>query len=205
MDSRKFADKMMPFLEKYNNYTDKEKIVAHYGLETLYILVTKMFLITIISLFFGITKEIYIFTFFYAFLRTYTGGMHLQTNFGCSLMTCTIIFFSTFLAIFLDINFLIQILVFTIGLYNFYKYSPADTNKKPIINKEKRKKRKINSIILTILYLIACLLINNNFIKNCIIISVFLNVLLIHPIIYRIFKQTYNNYIIYEKMNRRNV
>ena len=76
----KFADAVMPFLEKYNNYTEKDKIIAHYGLETIYMLVTKLIIITIISLILGITREFYILLFFYGLLRLYAGGLHLSRN-----------------------------------------------------------------------------------------------------------------------------
>ena len=57
MKAKQFADKMMLFFKKYKKYSHKEEVTVHYGLQTIYILITKTIFVTILSLFLGITKE----------------------------------------------------------------------------------------------------------------------------------------------------
>lgn len=203
MDSRKFADKMMPFLEKYNNYTDKEKIVAHYGLETLYILVTKMFLIIIMSFIFGIFYETLIFCIIHSILRANAGGIHLKSGIACTFFSLTTFLGTTFFSIYVPIKGYLAGFVFIISFYLFLKYSPADTNKKPIIGAEKRKKRKIYSLITISIFGIIYYLNQNTFLGNCIIYTILLNAVLITPLIYKIFRSPYRNYLIYENLKRK--
>ena len=202
MDSKKFADKLMPFLEKHNKYTDKERIVVHYGLETLYVNISKAIIITIFSLFLGITLEMYCFIFVYGLLRTYMGGIHLKTSLGCTVYSGTIFIISTILSLNLDIFLQIGIFIILIGLFIAYKYSPADTSRKPILNKDLRKRRKKISCMLISIYLIIYILNINSILNNFIVFAVLINSILIHPITYKLMKQNYNNYLVYEKMKK---
>ena len=76
-----------------------------------------------------------------------------------------------------------------------FKNAPADTKKRPIVNKKRRLIYKITSTILTISYGIMSFLIKNNYIVNCLILSMIMQNFMIAPTIYKIFKLPYNNYI----------
>ncbi len=203
MSSRKFADAVMPFLEKYNNYTEKDKIIAHYGLETIYMLVTKLIIITIISLILGITREFYILLFFYGLLRLYAGGLHLSNSLGCTILSIIMILGGAYLCIYASIDTSYRIIIAGIAISVFSLYSPADTNKKPIIKESQRIKRKIKSILLSFLYLILLFNIKNNFMLNVLTYSLLIQSLLISPSVYKLFNQPYNNYVVYGNYKRK--
>ena len=78
-----------------------------------------------------------------------------------------------------------------------FKNSPADTHKKPIINKKKRKMYKYISTCLAIIYSIIILFIKNQIFCNYLLISLILQNIMISPVTYKIFKLPYNNYITY--------
>lgn len=202
MDSQKFADSLMPFLEKYNKYTDKEKIVVHYGLETLYVNISKAIIITFFSLFLGITLEMYCFIFIYGLLRTYMGGVHLKTSLGCTIFSGTIFILPTIISLNIDIFWQLGLPILLTGLLIAYKYSPADTSRKPILNKDLRKRRKKISCILISIYIIIYILNFNIILNNFIVFAVLINSIIIHPITYKLMKQNYNNYLIYENMKK---
>lgn len=197
MNSKMFADKMMPFLQKYINYSDRDKHKVHYGLEVIYILITKMILITIFSLFLGITKEMYIFLLFYSLLRMYSSGIHLSTSLGCTIFSSVMLLGFTELA--LNTHMLLEQRIVISGLVMvlFALYSPADTIKKPLIHEEKRKSNKIISSFICYIYLLLIFLIKDSFILNCITYSMILQTILICPATYKLFKQPYNNYMNY--------
>ena len=92
-------------------------------------------------------------------------------------------------------------IIFTIGILLF---SPADTKKRPIINKKRRKIYKILSTIISIIYVILSVIIKNNYIENCLIFSIILQNILISPITYKIFNLPYNNYKEYTKTHGLN-
>ena len=76
-------------------------------------------------------------------------------------------------------------------------YAPADTEKRPIVSKARRQTYKIISIIISISYMIISLSINNNFISNSLLLSLLLELIMINPLTYKIYKQPYNNYKTY--------
>lgn len=194
MSSKTFADKMILFLDRYKNYSEKDKRIVHYGLETIYIFITKLLFITIISLFLGITKDMYVFILFYFLLRYYSSGMHLSTSIGCTLFSTLLFIIIPFLCRCTNINLGMRIIISGITFIIYGIYSPADTNKKPIINIEKRKKLKIKTIILCTVYLILILVLKENYILNAITYALIVQSFFVSPIAYKLFKQPYNNY-----------
>lgn len=203
MNSKKFADSVMPFLEKYNSYTDKDKIIAHYGLETLYILTTKMIIITLISVLFGITKEMFIFLLFYSVLRSYAGGLHLSSSIECTILSSIILIGLPIVCKNIIIIESLRIIIIGFSICLFALYSPADTYKKPLIKEEKRVKLRLLSFIMCILYFISSLIIEDDYILNNIALSLFLEGVLITPFTYKLFKQPYNNHLIYGSIKKK--
>ena len=78
-----------------------------------------------------------------------------------------------------------------------FTYAPADTKKRPIINKKKRLRMKLISTIIAIIYTSICLFIKSNFILNTLMFSLVLEAGMILPITYKVFRLPYNNYINY--------
>lgn len=199
MNSRIFADKGIIFLKKYNTYTEKEELLAHYGLETIYILITKTIFVTIISLLIGITKEMYIFILFYGLLRLFASGIHMKKSIYCTIFSTIILIGFPLLSIYTTINYGIKIIVLGIGIICFGLYSPADTHRKPLINSKKRYQLKIKSSIVLFIYSILLTIIKDNFLSNVIVYSIVLETILILPITYKLFNMPYNNYLNYKE------
>lgn len=194
VSSKIFANKTLIFLKKYKDYTDREERIVHYGLETIYIFITKMIFITILSLFFKITKEMYTFIFFYLFLRLYSSGMHLSTGHGCTIFSSILFIGIPFICKYVELDLGIRIIISGITFCIFAWYSPADTHRKPIIQEEKRKKLKLKTAIVCAIYLTLILLIKNEYVLNCINFALIMQSIMILPITYKIFKQPYANY-----------
>ena len=92
-----------------------------------------------------------------------------------------------------------KILLCIINILLIYKWSPADTEKRPIVSKKRREIYKTLSTIIAITFSFISILISNQFISNCLLFSLILENLLISPITYKLFKLPYNNYITYLK------
>ena len=81
------------------------------------------------------------------------------------------------------------------------KNSPADTKKRPIVSPKRRLTYKLISTILAIIFVILSVIIKNNFISNCLVFGLILQNVLISPLTYKIFKQPYNNYKEFLRLN----
>lgn len=100
--------------------------------------------------------------------------------------------------------FIIKLILGIVCVLLIYKNSPADTEKRPIVNPKRRKKFKIISVIIATSYVIISFFVNN-FISNSLLFSLLVEVIFISPLTYKIFKLPYNNYINYLEGDEENV
>ena len=73
-------------------------------------------------------------------------------------------------------------------------YAPADTEKRPLTNKRKRLIRKVFSCILALIYSVFVILLNGSYLSNLFLSALIIEAILISPVIYKIFGDSYNNY-----------
>ncbi len=179
---------------KYPEYTNTKLEEIKYGIESLYLTITKMIILIILSIIFNIKKEFIIFLLLYNGIRIFAFGLHAKKSSWC--LISSIIFFIVLPIIlkFIIINKFVISILGSILLINYYKYSPADTRKRPIVNVKIRLKYKYLSCIIVIIYLFIALIINNIYISNLLFSAVLLEGLLINPYIYKLFGFTYDNY-----------
>lgn len=187
--------KIMNFI-KINNpkYNDEQLEVIQYGLESIYITITKSFIIFFIAFILGIVKELLIFMLFYNLIRMPAFGLHATKSSYC-LISSTIIFIgATFLAKSLFIPIHIKIILNCLIILAIYNWAPADTHKRPIVSKKRREIYKTLSTIIAVVFSFISILITNQFIANCLILSTIVECFMISPYIYRLFKLPYDNY-----------
>ena len=190
----KFLDSSIIFIKKYGNYDEKDIKKLRYGLEGLYLTWTKVIIITLIALLLGIIKEVFIILILFNFLRYFGFGFHAEKSSHCLILS-TIMFVIIpyiFLNFTITTEVFLLISVFCIMLISIY--SPADTIKRPLKNKKKRIIRKILNLIVAILYVVIGLILNDHYINTLILISLIIEVFVIIPTTYKVFKQPYNNY-----------
>jgi len=192
-------NKCMSYIKNHTNYNQVKIKEIEYGLISIYLTISKMIFITLMSIVLGLFKEMLIFMIFFNMLRTFAFGMHATKSWIC-LISSTICFIGIpIVSMYLNINIIIKIIICSICIILMFKNAPADTKKKPIINKKKRIVYKVLSTILAIIFSIIAITINNQFISNSLIFALILENCLISPLIYKLFKLPYNNYITYLK------
>ena len=189
----------MKYIEKKTDY-DKIKLAEiKYGLEAIYLMFEKLIFITIIALILGIFKEMVIYMLIYNLIRMPSFGLHATKSWMC-LVSSTILFIGIpYLCIYLSIPIYLKIIIGILGICFMLKNAPADTKKKPIVNKKRRKIYKILSTILAIIFCLLSIFIKDNFISNCFLLALVLQNFMISPMVYKIFKLPYNNYITFLK------
>lgn len=184
----------MNYILKYNHYDEIKKEELRYGLVAIYLLVTKLIIILILSIILGIFKEVVIFTVLYIPIRAVSFGLHATKSWIC-LIASTIIFIGLpFISKYLEMPIYIKSLIGIIAILLMFKNSPADTHKRPIVNKKRRLFFKYSSVIIALIYTTLALFINNRFIANSLLFSLIIQCFLTSPLIYKLFKLPYNNY-----------
>lgn len=189
----------MNYIKKYNNYDEVKLKEIEYGLVSIYLTFSKIIIISIIALILGMFKEMIIFMIFFNILRTTGFGLHATKSWICLLSSIIIFIGFPLVCINLNINVYLKIVICCLCTILMYKNAPADTHKKPIVNKKRRLIYNMISTVFAIIFSFIAILIDNQFISNCLVFSLILENLLISPTIYKLFKLPYNNYITYLK------
>ncbi|MDD2518631.1 MAG: accessory gene regulator B family protein [Bacilli bacterium] len=191
---------LLNFITKhYPNYTEKQIATIRYGLEGIYITITKTIIIFAIAIYLNLFIELIILMLFYNLLRMFSFGLHATNGIICLIASTVLFIGTTYLCTIIAIGLKIKLISVIISILVFYKYSPADTKKRPIINTKRRNYYKIISTVTSIIYSYIIIFTNNHFIANALLFSLVIQSFLITPWAYIIFNQHYNNYLQYKK------
>ena len=192
-------DNSIRYIQKYNSYSNTKVKEIRYGLEAIYLTFSKFIVISIIAFILGIFKEMLLFTLIYNVIRMPSFGLHATKSWIC-LLSSTILFIAIpYLCLILNISIITKSIISIICIIFMLKNSPADTYKRPIVNKKRREKYKFISVLITIFYSFLSIFLTNSFLSNCFIFSMVLQNFMISPTVYKIFGLPYNNYITFLK------
>lgn len=193
----KFVKKSVLFISKYAKYDDKGIEKLKYGLESLYISVTKLLIIAAITFILGIFKEFLITLLLFNIIRFFGFGFHAGNSTICLLFSSVLFVGISF--IFAKINFsdYFLLLLEIISSLVLLIYAPADTLKRPLPNKRKRVIRKISTISISIIYIVLTIFIKAPFV-NFFCSALILEAIMVSPLTYKIFNQPYRNYLNYK-------
>lgn len=194
------VNSIMNNITKYYDYDNTKISEIKYGIESLYLTITKTIIIFIISFILNITKELMLLFAFYSLIRLTGFGVHAKKSWHCWLTSLITFVLIPLLIKYVVINEQVIIINYIIFTLLLLKYAPADTEKRPLINKKKRIKYKVLTILLVISYLIYSLVNKDNItIINTLYFSILLETLLVLPCTYKLFGVKYNNYKNYKK------
>lgn len=192
---KKFLDSSINKIKKkYPEYDDEKLEVIAYGLESLYITLTKTIVIFGVALLLGIFKETLLIILFYNVIRTTAFGMHAKKSWHCYVISGVLFIGMALLAKYVDINFYIKLIIYIFCVITIFIFAPADTYKRPLLNVKKRKTYKIITMFSSLIYLILLIIFKDNVISNYLILGLLDASLMIHPLTYRMFQLPYNNY-----------
>ena len=128
--------------------------------------------------------------------RSASGGFHMKTHLGCIICTSSLYCGTVLLAKITNfepfyLKYIVIGAIWIFGMLMVSKYAPADTENVPIISKKERKKKRILSYItLTITLAIACIITDRIF-SNIIIYGMLFQSIFITRIAYKITKNQY--------------
>lgn len=191
---KKFLNSTMNFITKNKKYTDEEKDIIVYGLESLYLTYTKMVIIFLLAYILGCFKDTIILLITYNIIRSKAFGLHATKSIYCLISSILIFIGGALVCKYITIPFSIMIILSVICNICLLLYAPADTHKHPLINAKKRKNFKFVSFSLGIIYTILIIIFRNYFIVNYLLFGLIFAVIMVLPITYKIFNLPYNNY-----------
>ena len=199
----KIINSIMEQIKKYNDFNDIKLQEIKYGLETVYLTIVKTIIYILIALLLNTIKELLFFILTYGLLRLTGFGVHAKKSIHCWVSSTIIFVIIPLLIKYIMINpniiYAISI-IFTIVLII---YAPADTEKRPLINRKKRIRYKIVTSVISITYIILIILINDNFVKHELLYSLVLEGFLVTPFSYKLFGVPYKNYKNYKRKEKK--
>lgn len=185
--------------EKINTkYSRMEIRKIQVGLEILFINITKILIIFLISLCCGCFKETVIMTILFWALRNNTFGLHAKESVICTGIS---IFTHVLTPLFtrnIVINQWFINTIYILLILLILRYAPADTENHPLITPEHRKRLKKKSVLTSIILFIIMFTVSDN-IKLLILNATLYTVIGILPITYKILNRRYKNYEQYEQ------
>ena len=178
--------------QKELNQDDKERLA--YGLEGLYMTLTKLIIIFLIALLLGFMKEFIITLIFFNIIRFPGFGFHASKSIVCLISSTILIIGIPYLFTTVETGLIIKTILCVVSIITFMICAPADTWKIPLTNGRKRLIRKICACSLSIIYSLIIIVFNGNEISNLLMAALLIETILISPIMYLIFKEPYRNY-----------
>ena len=187
----KFIASVVNLAKKNKEYTEEEVAIMRYALEGIYLTFTKILVITLIAALLGLFKEYIWFVLLYTPIRSVSFGWHANTTKECWVVSILAFILIPYTFSIITINRITKIILLTFSIFIFALYSPADTKKRPIVNKKRRLMFKVASLIITLVYCCYSFK-HSNLISNLMIASLLYQSLLINPLIYKITHQEFN-------------
>lgn len=175
---------------------DEKAEVINFGLQLIIGEIPKLFLLILVAFLLGIGPLTLLAFILILPFKSASGGFHLKTHLGCFvgtllfycgnvLVSKSIVFEPSYL------KYIVILLVWGFGITMCKKYAPADTENVPILSeKERKKKRRMSYITLTISLIVAAI-VPNSTISNIIIIGMFIQSITITKIAYQLTKNKY--------------
>lgn len=187
-----FLNSCINFITKYNNYTEKDIKKLRYGLEGIYLTLTKTIIILLLSLILKIFFEVIIIIILFNIIRYFGFGFHAEKSWQCLLMSIFNFIIIPYILLSININFYLDFFISIVCIVGYILWAPADTVKRPLKNKNKRLIRKLITTTIGILFSILSIFLIN--FRSIILSVLIIQFIVVCPLTYIIMNQSFNNY-----------
>ena len=131
---------------------------------------------------------------FYNIIRFSAFGLHAKKSSHCLIISLLFFIGGVYVCEYVYFPLIVKSIICIICILLISKYAPADTEKRPLINKRKRKRFKITSLISAFIFSILIVIFNESIISNYLLIGMIEAILMILPISYKLLNLPYDNY-----------
>lgn len=184
-------DSIKPYIK---NKSEDDLEIAKYGLNLFFMELYKLPIFLGLAYFLGMLKYSILSYLLFGFMRSNAHGVHMKNGKLCLFYSCIAFFSTIYISRILLLPISIKILLSILILYILYKYAPADTEQRPLLNSLTRKKKKNSSLLVGFIYILISLICTNQTLSNIFLFVLLLECIAIHPITYKIFNRRYRNY-----------
>lgn len=191
---KKFLYSSMELITRNKQYSQDEIDIMLYGLETIYLTVTKLIIIFLTAYLLGIFKEMILLLVSYNIIRSQSFGIHASKSIYCLISSLIMFIGGALICKYSVIPFNIMIFLSIVCNICLLFFAPADTHKRPLVNEKKRKRFKLVSSSFGVIYTVLIIIFRNYSIVNYLLFGMIEAVIMILPITYKVFKLPYNNY-----------
>jgi len=191
------VDYFMNIIVKDNKYAEIKLQEIRYGLEGLYLNISKLIIFLIINIIIGNLGASLLFILFFIPIKSFSYGFHAKTSLQCWLISAFCFVGLPFLTNYIEFNFLFKMILIVCFFIIFTFFSPADTPRKPILSSSIRLRLRVSSLFVVSIY--SFIILNFPSLATVLILVLLLQSIMISPLIYSIFKVQYNNYLYYKK------
>ena len=190
-------------IKKYYSYDEIKIKEIRYGLESLYVSITKIIVIFIISYFINTVSDLLLLFLTFGILRITGFGVHAKKSIHCWFTSIPLFVIVPYIIKNIYINDCLIIILSVISIILLAIYAPADTEKRPLINSKKRIVYKVLTIIISIIYYIIIIYSQKNYINKLLFFSILIESILVLPITYKLLGVKYKNYMNYKKGGKK--
>lgn len=192
---RKILDSCMKSVKnKFPDYDNDRLEIIEYGLEGLYLTFTKTVVIFVLAALLKIFFETLLLLLFYNLIRFSAFGLHAKKSLHCLVISLLFFIGGVYICKYVYFSLIIKSIICIICILLISKYAPADTEKRPLINKRKRKRFKIMSIVSSFIFSILIVIYSEKVISNYLLIGMIESTVMILPITYKLLDLPYDNY-----------
>lgn len=184
--------------KNYPDYDNDKIEIIRYGLEGIYLTFTKIVVLFTLSLVLGKFKKLLLLLLFYNVIRFSAFGLHAKKSLQCLIMSTVLFIGGIYLCDYISIPLLLKSFLCVVCILLIARYAPADTEKRPLINRKKRQRFKVISLLSAMIFSILIILFTDSYISNYLLVGMIEATLMILPISYRLFNLSYDNYKSYE-------
>lgn len=195
---KKFLDSSISLIVKNKDYSDEQIEIMAYGLEAVYLTVSKMIVIFSLAYLLGLFKEVLLLLITYNIIRSQAFGIHASKSIYCLISSIIMFVGGAIVCKYLSLPLWLMIVCSIICNICLFLYAPADTYKRPIVNVKKRRRFKFLSSLFGIIYTILIIVLRDYSIVNYLLLGMIEVVIMILPITYKMFNLPYNNYKTYD-------
>ena len=177
---------MQPHLALLDDNNEAAREECKYGLMAIYMNAWKTIVLIILTLIFGIWRQVVLFAIPYIVLRLFSHGLHLKSAIACTLLGLTYYLGISSLVMVITIPPSLQIGLWITCFILFALYAPAATKRRPIFPRERRVKKIASLIVLAVLAAVSYVLAGD--IANIFLAAVLCQTVNILPISYKILR-----------------
>ena len=145
----------------------------------------------------GIIKEFVLLLLSYNVIRSQAFGLHATKSIYCLISSILLFIVGALICKYVIFPFWFSLASSIVCNICMFLYAPADTHKRPLVNKNKRRRFKFLSVLGGVIYTFLIIIFKGSYIVNYLTIGLIEAVLMILPITYKIFNLPYNNYKTY--------